>query len=119
VTLEEAFGREHARTYGHRAGVDEPVEIVSLRVVGQGLSDRPRVPDRVQIERPGTSGATPSRRVYFGPQAGWMETPILSRADLATPRQGPAVIEEYDATCVVPPGARASLDAWGNIVMEV
>ena len=119
VTLEEAFGREHARTYGHRAGVDEPVEIVSLRVVGQGLSDRPRVPDRVQIERPGTSGATPSRRVYFGSQAGWMETPILSRADLATPRQGPAVIEEYDATCVVPPGARASLDAWGNIVMEV
>ena len=77
VTLEEAFGREHARTYGHRAGVDEPVEIVSLRVVGQGLSDRPRVPDRVQIERPGTSGATPSRRVYFGPQAGWIETPIL------------------------------------------
>ncbi len=29
------------------------------------------------------------------------------------------MIEEYDATCVVPPGARASLDAWGNIVMEV
>src|SRR4030095_13605962 len=72
VTLEEAFGREHARTYGHRAGVDEPVEIVSLRVVGQGVSDRRRVPDRVQIERPGTSGATPSRRVYFGPQADWM-----------------------------------------------
>ena len=46
-------------------------------------------------------------------------TPILARADLATPREGPAVIEEYDATCVVPPGARAELDAWGNIVMEV
>jgi N-methylhydantoinase A len=59
------------------------------------------------------------RRVYFGVHAGWLTTPILSRADLATPREGPAVVEEYDATCVVPPGARVALDAWGNIVMEV
>jgi N-methylhydantoinase A len=116
--LDEAFGREHERTYGHRAGPDEPVEIVSLRVVGRGLSDRPRVPDRPAAatapERPGSM-----RRVYFGAQVGWLTTPILARADLATPREGPAVVEEYDATCVVPPGARAALDAWGNIVMEV
>ena len=35
------------------------------------------------------------------------------------PREGPAVIEEYDATCLVPPGTRASLDPWGNIAMEL
>jgi N-methylhydantoinase A len=115
--LDQAFAREHERTYGHRAGPDEPVEIVSLRVVGQGLSDRPRVPRRVQIDRSAPAPAT--RRVYFGPRAGWIETSILSRGDLATPREGPLVIEEYDATCVVPPGARAGLDAWGNIVMDV
>ena len=126
VSPEEAFGREHERTYGHRAGADEPVEIVSLRVVGQGLSDRPRV-----IFRPGGPEMAPrtppavippvamTRRVYFGPRVGWIVTPILSRGDLATPREGPAVVEEYDATCVVPPGARAGLDAYGNIVMEV
>ena len=28
-------------------------------------------------------------------------------------------MEEYDATCVVPPGARAELDAGGNIVIEL
>ncbi|GIT27123.1 MAG: hypothetical protein CM1200mP41_31670 [Gammaproteobacteria bacterium] len=32
--LEEAFGVEHERTYGHRAGIEEPVEIVNLYVVG-------------------------------------------------------------------------------------
>ena len=117
-SIEEGFAREHERTYGHRAGADEPVEIVSLRVVGQGLSDRPRVPERVQIGRgAGTLGG--SRRVYFGQRDGWIVTPVLARGDLATPRQGPAIVEEYDATCVVPPGARASLDASGNIVMEV
>ena len=32
--LEEAFGREHERTYGHRAGHDEPVELTEIRVIG-------------------------------------------------------------------------------------
>ena len=34
-------------------------------------------------------------------------------------RAGPLIVEEYDATCVVPPGARAELDAAGNIVIDV
>ncbi len=49
----------------------------------------------------------------------WVETPILRRSDLALARVGPLIIEEYDATCVIPPGAKASLDAGGNIVIEL
>jgi N-methylhydantoinase A len=76
------------------------------------------VPERVQIGR-GAGTIAGSRRVYFGPRDGWIVTPVLTRGDLATPREGPAIVEEYDATCVVPPGARAGLDVSGNIVMEV
>ena len=98
---------------------DEPVEIVSLRVVGRGL-------ERSRSRGPGACAAAWGLARAVGPSrllrpSGGLDqtTPILSRADLATPREGPAVIEEYDATCVVPPGARAQLDASGNIVMEV
>src|SRR5205823_10847058 len=42
AALEEAFGAEHERTYGHRAGIEEPVELVSLEVIGRGLPDQPR-----------------------------------------------------------------------------
>jgi N-methylhydantoinase A len=118
AALAEAFGREHERTYGHRAGSEEPVEIVNLRVVAHGASDRPRVPERIRIDRPG-GGDRPTRRVYFGAGLGWRDTPILDRPALTTPRDGPCVIEEYDATCVVPPGARATLDAYGNIAIEL
>jgi N-methylhydantoinase A len=59
------------------------------------------------------------RRAYFGPEAGWIETPVLARADLSVPRQGPVIVEEYDATSVVPPGTTARLDGYGNIVVEV
>jgi N-methylhydantoinase A len=130
--IEEAFGREHERTYGHRAGEDEPVEIVSLRVVGLGVPDRPRVPDALHVDRTGPGRAGGTRRVYFGPELGWRDTPIIDRPDLATPgaggsaggvsppgRLGPCIVEEYDATCVIPPGAHAALDAHGNIVIEL
>jgi len=117
--IQEAFGREHERTYGHRAGVDEPVEIVSLRVVGLGIPDRPRVPDALRVDRSGPGRAGGERRVYFGPDLGWRQTPIIDRPDLTTPRDGPCIVEEYDATCVIPPGSRASLDAHGNIVIDL
>ena len=127
--LDEAFGREHERTYGHRAGPEEPVEIVSVRVVGQGIPARPRMPEALRVDRTGSGRSGGSRRVYFGPDLGWRDTPILDRPGLpvgastrGAPRpwvDGPCIVEEYDATCVVPPGARAALDAHGNIVIEL
>jgi N-methylhydantoinase A len=117
--IEEAFGREHERTYGHRAGPDEPVELVTLRLVAQGIPKRSRVPDRVSSDRDLSAEAGGTREVYFGREHGRLATPILRRADLATPRVGPCIVEEYDATCVVPPDAGAHLDDYGNIVIEV
>jgi N-methylhydantoinase A len=116
--LEEAFGREHERTYGHRAGPKEPVELVSIQVVGQGLREGSGVPGRVVPSRPEAEGGPP-RRAYFGAEHGWIDTPLLKRADLATKRAGPFIIEEYDATCLVPPDAAAALDAGGNLVIEI
>jgi N-methylhydantoinase A len=118
AALAEAFAAEHERTYGHRAGKNEPVELVNIAVVGRGLPERPRVPE---LLRP--AGATPAgggaRRAYFGAERGWLETPVLARAELARRREGPLIVEEYDATCLVPPGCAAALDEHGNIVVEV
>ena len=68
-----------------------------------------------------TPHAAPSARdAYFGPEAGLLPTPVLARADLtAAPRPGPLIVEEYDATTVVPPGCAARRDEWDNIVIEV
>jgi N-methylhydantoinase A len=117
AVLEDRFHAEHERTYGHRAGADEPIEVVGLQVIGRGIAERPRMPGRLQAVAEGPPVA--ARRAYFGAPQGWMDTPVLRRSALATPRHGPCIIEEYDATCLVPPGARASLDDFGNIVIEV
>jgi len=94
------------------------VELVGLRVMAQGIPDRPRVPERVRLDRP-DARTERVRRVYFGPGHGWLDTPILSRADLEGGRPGPCIVEEYDATCVVPPGAHAALDVFGNIAIDL
>ena len=48
-----------------------------------------------------------------------VDTPILTRADISGVLPGPLIVEEYDTTIVVPPGALASLDSFGNIVLNV
>lgn len=120
ASLEEAYGTEHERTYGHRAGADEPVELVTLKVVGRGIPETPRftlaagakLPDPVAIDEP-------VRRAYFGPAHGWLKASVLTRDALAQPRLGPCIVEEYDSTCVIPPGCAANLDRYGNIVIAV
>jgi N-methylhydantoinase A len=117
--LAEAFGQEHERTYGHRAGPEEPVEIVNIQVIGRGIPTRPRVPDKLLPRGRDERDGLPARQAYFGPQVGWLETPVLRRADLATLHEGPCIIEEYDATCVVPPKAKARLDPYGNLIIDL
>ena len=58
--LEEAFGREHERTYGHRAGPEEPVELTEIRVIGQGLAERPLTPPAFDLAGAAQDG--PCRR---------------------------------------------------------
>ena len=74
----------------------------------------------------GDQGRTDDGRRHVG------RRPDIDRPDLATKRAGgsagdvsppgllgPCIVEEYDATCVIPPGAKASLDGRGNIVIEL
>ncbi len=114
--LAEAFGEAHARVYGHRAGAAEPVELITLRVAGRGIGKRPplaRASERLAAASAGT------RPAYFGREHGWLETAILARADLASARVGPFIVEEYDATCLAPPGVAGRLDpATGAIILS-
>jgi N-methylhydantoinase A len=120
AVIDEAYGVEHERTYGHRAGADEPVELVTLKLIGRGIPDAPRAAQALGAALPpGVAIAEPVRRAYFGPEHGWRDTTVFNRADLAEPYAGPCIVEEYDATCVVPPGATAHLDRWGNIEIAV
>ena len=87
-------------------------------MVGQGMRAEASVPGRISSSRAEPEPGPP-RRVYFGGEHGWIETPILRRSELAERRAGPLIVEEYDATCVVPPGGTAELDKAGSILIAL
>jgi N-methylhydantoinase A len=118
--LEDAAARfeaEHERTYGHRDSTDR-IELVNLRLVARAEADPPPA-SLEELGRADVLGGG-SRQAYFGRQHGVLETPVVGRRDLnLSARPGPLIIEEYDATTIVPPDWAARLDEFGNIVLGV
>lgn len=113
--LSEAFEREHETSYGHRFPGAKRIEIVSLRVNASVTGERIELTPGM-LAASGPSGARSSRTAYFGPDHGFLRTPVISRADLGgASGEGPLIVEEYDSTVIIPPHARARLDGWGNI----
>jgi N-methylhydantoinase A len=93
--------------------------IVSLRVAAIGR--RPAFD--FSVFAPDTSASMDrakagSRPVWFA--AGWRETPVWSR--LALPKgatiEGPAILEQPDATTVIEPGLVGRVDPLGNVIVE-
>ncbi|HET6307469.1 MAG TPA: hydantoinase/oxoprolinase family protein, partial [Rhodopila sp.] len=113
-TIAELFAAEHEKTYGFRAPDGEPVELISLSVMARGLPEHPRLPERIP---PFAQVVPPSRLAWF-PGEGWVETPVTDRAGLSGSVAGPLIVQEYDATCLVPRGMTARLDEFGNITLQ-
>lgn len=108
------FHAEHERAYGH-AAPDEPVEVVTARVVGRGRFDRPVLGTVRPVEE-----WPPERREVIFPGEAVLDATIVQRASL--PRgadvAGPAVIEQLDTTTLVPPGTVARVHPSGNLLLE-
>jgi N-methylhydantoinase A len=114
--IAERFAVAHEATFGYRSD-EERLQFVSLKVVGRGVPDSPRLPDRVRIGD-GFTAADGTRKAYFGADYGWLETPVTSRTGLTGgTHKGPLIVEEYDTTTVVRPDWSVSLDDWNNIVL--
>lgn len=121
--LEEGFENEHQKTYGHHfPGQDK--ETVSLHITGSPVSRveaNTRKPCRETFLGRRSQVKETSRKAYFGPEVGLLEATVLdSRAGLSVdPHPGPLIIEEYEGTIVINHRSQASLDEWGNIVIDV
>ena len=118
LALADAFEAEHERSYGHRLTDATGVQTVALEVVaGTRPGDgRPPMP----LPHRGEVPAVGERTVYFGPATGSLPTRILPmRKMLAGKMRGPLIVEEYEGTTVVPPGATAWLDEHANIVIDI
>jgi N-methylhydantoinase A len=112
-SFERAFHQSHRERYGY-ADRKRPVEIVSLRVRGVGVTDKPPLKRFARKKRrPPEPSYTAS--VYFGLRA--TRAPVYARDDLSTGMKlkGPAVITEYSSSTLIPANRTAEVDAWLNL----
>ena len=109
------FENEHERLYGHRSDPDNPMEIVTIRLIGRA-SDSEHRPALNSVDSSVPSAG--DREAWFGKQQGRLRTPLVARHDLVKPTAGPLLIDEYDTTIVVPPQVRVHCDEQGSIVMH-
>jgi len=116
ATVIKNFEQEHEQSFGYSSS-DISYQLVNVRVIARGLSEEDRMPEHLEL--PAAAGSNlAARNVYFGPNLGWSDTPVVNRTGLAgNSAQGPLIIEEYDSTTVVPPGWSASVDQSSNIIL--
>jgi len=110
------FHRLHQFRYGY-GHQDRPVELVTLRLRARVKS--PRVPTKIATTSP-KNDYTPETR------SAWLEgkriaISIYDRSNLVSGHtfRGPAIVTEYSATAIIPPGVAAFIDKAGNLQIDL
>lgn len=120
ATLRAAFEAVYRARFGRSLGEDFAPEVVGLRVIAEGASERP---DLAAISPAAAAGTAPrplAHRQLHGP-GGWAMAPIWRRETLPPgfTLTGPAVVEEYGSTTLLGGGDVATIGALGEIVIRV
>ncbi|MGH9636978.1 MAG: hydantoinase/oxoprolinase family protein [Candidatus Angelobacter sp.] len=112
----KCFHAEHKRRYGY-SSPEKELEIVTVRMRGRVAS--PEKLSRIKIlEEQGRLKAS-TQMVHFAGRR--YKTQIVPRSSIQQGRRyrGPAIITEYSATTVVPPGLKYHKDRAGNLLIEL
>lgn len=109
--LRARFERDYERLYGHLAGPDDPIEVTAIRLVSRVLKPR-----NIAFRSGDDWSTSEVREACFDGQT--VGVPVRDRGSLRGSLQGPLLIDEYDSTTVVPPGAQARVDEFQNILLE-
>ena len=115
----ERFHDEFERLSGRSWRDREAIEVVNLRVTARGC----RVPLPVTREPYAARAAGiphAERAVDFLDRPGPVPSAVFARDALAPGQRiaGPAIIEQYESTTLIPPAWQATRDARGNLVLE-
>ncbi|MEZ5101587.1 MAG: hydantoinase/oxoprolinase family protein [Thermoleophilia bacterium] len=108
----ERFHAIHAERFNY-AVESYPVEIESVRVEGIGVIETAQV----RPARTGEAAERTTREVFFPDEGRALTATVVSRDGLVPGDviEGPAIVEQFDATTTIEPGMTATIDERGNI----
>ncbi len=115
--IEARFAEIHDHRFGH-AALDEPLELVNLRLTAIGTRPNIRFPS---LKTSSADSLVGTRPVYLENAKKAVESAIYARSKLSAGQviAGPAVIEEYASTTLLFEGDRLTVAETGELVIEV
>jgi N-methylhydantoinase A len=110
------FHRVHDESFGFHYEGKQDVELVNLRVRAVGIQNRPQIN---ASERAGEPARPFGARKVYWKGTGWIDSPLYERTDLVAGQTiaGPAIIQEYGSTVVVPGGWSCVADRYRNLIL--
>jgi N-methylhydantoinase A len=118
AALRRTFDDSHKQMFGHTAP-EEPVEIVSYRLRGIGRVPPVKLPSYRSEGRALKDALRETRKARFG--GVMLDCPVYQRdrLDVGVRIDGPAIVDQLDATTFIPPGHSARVDEFKNILIGV
>ncbi|MFO7246488.1 MAG: hydantoinase/oxoprolinase family protein [Thermaerobacter sp.] len=115
----EDFNAAHLQAYGHR--MDDPVEVVTLRLRALGLLARPQLPPAPESRGGAAAARKGERQVHRFDQEGTVtyavyDRRLLGRGDTL---EGPAIVEEPSTTVLLHQGDRLRVGDHGELIIEI
>jgi N-methylhydantoinase A/oxoprolinase/acetone carboxylase beta subunit len=118
--LRSDFDDIHEREYSRRFD-ESDVEVPNVRIRGIGLQPKLEAPELEAGSESPEDALRYERDAWFitGGSLAPVPTRFYERAALKPGNvlEGPAIVNQYDSTTVVPPGISARVDRFGNIVI--
>lgn len=117
--LLDDFHTAHERAYGF-AAPGEPAHIVTLRLEARGAVAKAEFAEIAAAEPGSAPMQAGLRDVYIVESGRWLDCPIYDRGGLLAGHEieGPAIVEQMDATTLLLPGQWALVDRVGNLIIQ-
>jgi N-methylhydantoinase A len=117
--MRSMFERAYFETFGYIAK-GEPIELVNLRLSAVGTAASRLAFGDLRLNARALAGETGERLVSFSRGLQRTPTRLVPRAAVDQgPVSGPAIIESYDTTVVVPPNCSARAAGCGCIAIDM
>lgn len=120
ATLTDSFATRYRNRYS-RFDTSAVLEAVNWKLTAQGPArqlDLNRAFDSATSTDQARKG---TRKAFFGGVAGYLDVPVYDRYQLIPGAciEGPAIVEEREATVIIQPESTATVDSYWNLVADL
>ncbi|PJX26289.1 hypothetical protein CAP48_09850 [Advenella sp. S44] len=116
--IKKSFAQAYSRVFGQVPPVQH-VELINLRVAA--IEQREERPLNLGSGKQVWKHVKQVRQIWIGAENARRPAPTLAREAMKENKKiaGPAIIEDASSTLIIPPGATASCDKAGNLIVDL